>query len=365
MRGPRDRLREILARPELAKSLELADWDLVVPQSRRSGLLARLGIRLEEAGLLEQVPPPPRRHMESDRILAEKLARDVRREVRYVRQALAEVGVPIILLKGAAYVVSDLPAARGRLFTDIDFMVAHAYLAEVEAALLRHGWVFGEISPYDERYYRLWMHQIPPLTHFQRHTTIDVHHTIVAPTTRLKLDAQKLFDAAVPVAGDPLLKVLAPTDMILHSATHLLNEGQFERGLRDLEDLNQLLRHFGRDPDFWPRLVDRAEALDLARPLFYALRYTATLLGTPVPESVRNDARLRPGNAIHRAFMDGLFERALASAHPDCRDSLSHLALWLLYLRAHALLMPPHILVPHLARKSWQRVFPEKEEKPT
>jgi hypothetical protein len=30
-------------------------------------------------------------------------------------------------------------------------------------------------------------------------------------------------------------------------------------------------------------------------------------------------------------------------------------ALWLLYLRAHFLLMPVHILVPHLARKAFMR----------
>jgi hypothetical protein len=47
------------------------------------------------------------------------------------------------------------------------------------------------------------MHQIPPLIHSMRNTALDVHHTIVARTTRLKLDPRVLFDNAVALADRP------------------------------------------------------------------------------------------------------------------------------------------------------------------
>jgi len=328
------------------------DWDLLVRQARRAGLLARLAIELERQGLLEEVPPQPRLHLEGERALAEKHVRDVRWEIRQIKAALAPLGVPLIFLKGAAYVLADLPPARGRLFGDIDVMVPEDCLEAVEAALKIAGWHFAKLDGYDEKYYRRWTHQLPPMTHSFRGTAIDVHHTIVARTTRLHLNAKKLFAAAVPAPNDPELNTLAPTDMVLHSAAHLLNEGEFERGLRDLHDLNLLLRHFGRDTAFWAALVARAAELDLRRPLYYALRYTDRLCGTPVPNAVRDARDLQPPALPLRALMDALFGRGLRPQHWSCRDSWSRVALLLLFVRAHYLLMPPHLLIPHLVRKS-------------
>jgi hypothetical protein len=355
MRPAIDRLRFALQVPETLRDLPLTDWDLLVRQARRAGLLARLAILLAERGLLDSVPAAPRHHLAAERILADKHASDVRWEVRAIQRALAPTGVQIILLKGAAYILAGLPTARGRLFNDIDILVPQPALGAVEAALRRNGWTSGEITPYDERYYRRWMHQIPPLTNQFRGTTIDVHHTIVPKTVRLDLRADALFAASREIAGTDGIRMLAPADMVLHSATHLLNEGEYARGLRDLDDIAALLRHFRDDAAFWETLLERAVALDLRRPLYYALRYAAALLGAPVPVAIRHSARLKPPDAALRALMDFLFERALRPDHASCRDAFSGLALWLLFVRSHHLRMPPYLLVPHLVRKAYRR----------
>jgi hypothetical protein len=350
----------LLAEPDLLPRQTLAEWDLVIPQARRAGLLGRLHHLAAATGGLDAIPAAPRRHLEAERTLTDKHRRDVGVELRCIKRALSGLDIPIVLLKGAAYVAADLPPARGRVFSDIDILVPSVALDAVERELLRLGWHFDELDAYNERYYRRWMHQIPPLTNAARQTAIDVHHTIVARTTGLKLTSAKLFAAALPVPGDAVLRTLAPTDIILHSATHLLNEGKFDRGLRDLDDLNLLLRHFGADPAFWPALVERACALDLRRPLFYALRYAARLLATPVPPEILAAPGLGAPNAALRRLMDLLFDRALRPEHPSCRDALSGPALFMLYLRAHWLLMPPHILLPHLLRKAFARRFPDE-----
>src|SRR5437762_2232725 len=75
------RLRRALRDPAGLVSLPLADWDLVVRQARHAGILARVALRLDTAGLLDAVPSAPRHHLLGERLLAEKHVRDVRNEV--------------------------------------------------------------------------------------------------------------------------------------------------------------------------------------------------------------------------------------------------------------------------------------------
>jgi len=323
-----------------------------VPQARRAGLLARLRAVLAERGLLERVPEAVRAHLDADWTLAERHAASVRWEVNRIQEALVPAGVPIILLKGAAYVMAELPPARGRLFHDVDIMVPKGALDDAERALVRHRWRTTHLDPYDQKYYRKWMHELPPMQHARRKTVLDVHHNILPETARLRPDAARLLEAAEPLAGHEELYVLAPADMVLHSATHLFHDGELEQGLRDLVDLDALLRHFGAGPGFWPRLLERAGALDLGRPLHYALRYAARLLATPVPAEALAAAREAGPPRALEPLLDALFLRGLAPPHEDCDDALSGAARWLLYVRSHYLRMPPHLLVPHLARKA-------------
>jgi hypothetical protein len=238
--------------------------------------------------------------------------------------------------------MAKLPPARGRIFHDVDIMVPKRTLDAVERALRWHGWFTTRLDEYDQRYYRQWTHELPPLRHIKRQTVLDVHHTIVPETARLRPDAKKLLAAALPLNGDTNLRIFAPADMALHSATHLFNEGEFENGLRDLVDLDDLLRHFGRAQSFWPELVERAQELDLIRPLYYALRYAQRILGTPVPEEILEKACVGRPRGFTLPLMDAAFTRALAPDHPSCDTALTKPARFFLYVRSHYLRMPLH-----------------------
>lgn len=339
--------------PETLISLSLADWDLLLRQARHANLLARLHVLLDERGLLERVPPQPREHLEWSHATAERHTQAVHWEVTLIRKALAKVGVPVILLKGAAYVMANLPSARGRLFSDIDIMVPKNSLNAVEAALMLHGWAATHHDAYDQRYYRTWMHELPPMRHVRRSTVIDVHHAILPETASIHPDPEKLRAAACALDGHDDLRVLAPADMVLHSAAHLFHDGELENGLRDLVDIDSLLRHFGGLPSFWPELVERARELELTRPLFYALRYAAHLLRTPIPSDTMEAAGVGRPSRPNLAFMDSLFTRALMPVHPSCSDSLTGGARWMLYVRANWLRMPPSLLARHLLHKAF------------
>lgn len=347
---------QLLRRPELAGELDAAQWDLLIRQARHANLLARLDHLIEPHGGIADLPHPVQRHLLSARRFAAAHARVVRWEVNRIQRALSPLDVPVVLLKGAAYLMIESPAAGGRVFSDVDILVPKARLAEVEEALYWAGWLTTHHDAYDQRYYRQWMHEIPPLKHLKRRTVLDVHHTILPETARLHPDPRLLFDSAQPVAGEAGLYVLCVEDRILHSATHLFHDGEFEHGLRDLVDLDALLRQAAdADPAFWDRLLDRAERLQLSRPLAYALRYCRSVLATPIPGPVieRMEQDL-PGPALIQ-LMDALLRRALRPDHDSCDDTFTSTARGMLYLRGHYLRMPLHLLVPHLLRKSLRR----------
>jgi len=346
-----------LRRPQSLHFASTADWERLIAQARSANLAGYLERLLREHGLAARVPAGARRHLDSARVVAERHAAAVRWEMRRIGAALAGLDVPVVALKGAAYTLAELPAARGRVFYDIDIMVPKARLGDVERRLRRHGWWHGHLDPYDQRYYREWMHELPPLEHLRRKATLDVHHRILPETARLQPDPERMLAAARPLPGWPGVYTLSPAHMVLHSATHLFHDGELEHGLRDLVDLDGLLRHFGAsEPGFWAELVREADALDLTRPLFYGLRYAHAVLGTPIPEAAARASRAGAPRYLG-PVMDVLLSRALAPDHPSCRDALTGAARWLLYVRSHYLRMPARLLLPHLTRKALRRRF--------
>lgn len=351
-----DHIIRAMRHPELLDRLDLPGWETLIRQGRVSGLLARIHYLLERDGLIQGVPPRVRRHLVSPWAVAEAQTLSVQREVGHIAAALAGVDTPVILLKGAAYVMAGLPAGIGRFFSDVDILVAKNRIGEVESALMQHGWMTTHHDAYDQRYYRQWMHELPPMINGKRSTLIDVHHTILPETGRVRPDIGKLFDAAVPLAVDSRFRVLAPCDMILHSATHLFHESELNMGLRDLVDVDVLVCHFSSTrAEFWRELVERAREVGLARPLYYALRYASRIIGTPVPASALAASEAGGPAPPLRWLMDQLYLRALRPNHATSSDWLAPAARGALYVRGHWLRMPTALLLYHLTRKALVR----------
>ena len=336
--------------------LPLHQWGPVIHQARRADVLARLAVRLDLAGQLAVLPSGPRQHLQSALRVAQAQQAEVRREAAWVAQALAPLGVPVVLLKGAAYVAADLPAQQGRLFSDIDILVPRAALGEAEGALMLAGWMGSHHDAYDQRYYREWMHELPPMQHLQRGTALDMHHNILPLTVRRAPDAALLLAAAKAVPGGPKLHVLAPCDMVLHSMAHLFHNDDLSHGLRDLSDLDLLLRHWAAVSGFWGDLLARAADLHLERPLAYGLWASAAVLGTPVPADVQAQATDAAQLGPLGPAMRWLWRRALRSPHQAADLPGRAVADAALYLRAHWLRMPPVLLTRHLGIKAWKRL---------
>lgn len=345
-------LLNILRNPGAIPALSLTQWDLLLRQARRERLLAHLGWLLREQGLQDQCPEPALEQMRAYQIQVDYLHVQTRREVRAIRRVLDQAGIPLLLLKGSAYLFLDLPFAHSRRFVDLDVLLPEERLAEAEQRLVLQGWQFQNLNAYDQRYYRDWMHEIPPMRYPSRVIEVDIHHRLLPRTSRLHPNSQLLWEQAraLPEAG---LYTLAPMDMLLHSATHLFYDGDLSGGLRELVDLHELLRQFGQEPGFWNQLPGRAQALQLTLPLYYALRAVRQLLGSSIPDQVLKVLAPAFPESLVRSLTLSLAQRVLS---PRGAGRPPPISAWLLYLRSHWLRMPPWLLARHLAHKSWWRV---------
>ena len=359
----RDLIVTALIAPQVLLRLSMLEWDLLIRQGRRANLLARLAHKLVQEDLIEAVPLAPRNHLTSALQMAQRQDIALRWEVECICKALMDTGVKVVLLKGAAYVMAGLAVAHGRTFSDVDIIVPKNKLGHTESELMIHGWHGSHHDAYDQRYYRQWMHEIPPMRHIRRGTTIDVHHTILPESAKVKVNTAALMTAVVALPEHNNLYVLQPTDMLLHSATHLFHEGDFEKGLRDLFDLDSLLRQFGSTPGFWEQLVPRAMVLGLTRPLYYALRYTTLMLDTPVPRHVLEAARIGKPLVLVSKLMDACYLRALRPVHASTHSIGTWPARFALYVRSHWIKMPFHLLAYHLGRKAFIRSESHEDKK--
>lgn len=332
------------------------DWEQLLSQARRARLMGRLARWVDDHGGLAQVPEAPRAHLQSALRRVQRLDDQTRWELDCIRRAAGHLPTPIVVLKGAAYVLAGLPPAGGRIFEDVDVLVARPQLRNVEMALFANGWVARQLDAYDERYYRDLMHELPPLQHIERGTSLDVHHTITPPTSRFAVDAALLLACARPLADAPRLAVLAPADMVLHSAVHLMQDGDFSGGQRDVLDVADLIGEFvRREPDFWPSLLARARELRLGTTLYDVVTQARRLAGLVVPAQTLVDLQAMAPKPWRNRLIHAMLRPALRPDHPDCDTRWTGLARWALYVRSHWLRMPWYQILPHLLRKAWKR----------
>jgi Uncharacterised nucleotidyltransferase len=339
-----------LVEPAALTTLNLADWNTLIRYAKSSGLLARVHASLHAEGLMGRIPNEVVPHLIAATVVADHARRILNWEIDRIQRALEGIEGPVVLLKGAAYALLNLSISRGRVSSDVDILVPKDLLIPVETALLDHGWEHIKLDQYAQYFYRHWSHELPPLRHRYRDTIVDIHHTILPPTGRLHPDPVKLMAASAPL-GETRFRVLAPVDMVLHSAAHAFQDGDLKAALRDLVDLDGLLRQFGTDPHFWKQLLPRAEELELSRPLYYALRYTKRVLNTPVPQEIVNASQKSQPPWPILTIMDRLVANVLRQRPRRGEGFAGGFSAGLLYCRSHWLRMPPWLLARHLLRK--------------
>lgn len=341
-----------LREPALALSWTIAEWEQTIRTARRLRLLARLAAGLDAGGLSSQVNALPRNHLRAELQLSRWRLQSMQWAMECVDRTLDGTGYPRVLLKGAAYLAQDLPIGSGRLPADLDIMVPKAHLLDAMDRLKRDGWQDLELDEHDRRYYFEWSHEVPPMRHPIHTMELDLHHNILPPLARTHVDAGLLLARLRP-SLQPGWSVLHPVDQVLHSASHLFLDSEPRERVRDIVDLDGLMRHFGvNEPGFWDELPRRGAVLGLGEPLALALHFVVRWYGTPVPAAALDIAKKGGPGWARRAWLHPLWERLLTPGDPDrCTPWMQQVAAQMVLARYHAQRLPWRLLIPHLWRK--------------
>ncbi|WP_311267144.1 nucleotidyltransferase family protein [Sphingobium sp. WCS2017Hpa-17] len=317
---------QVLRDPAQTGRLDADGWNRLLAAARAERLIGTLAYRLDDVSVPDAVRP----------ILTDA-KRDTAREAQQAlweadraAEALRGLDVRPVLLKGTAYVAANLRAGQGRFIGDLDILVPRAAMPLVERALMAAGWEWVKEDPYDDAYYRQWMHELPPMIHVERDRMIDVHHTVLPLTARQNPDATAMIADAIPIANG--LYVLCAEDRIVHSVAHMLADGDMQGGLRNLWDIHCLL------PDVDPAALDvRATRHGLASHVRQARRLACAIYG--------DGARL--------TLWDRLVRARLLARNGWGQESRK-LLVFAFYVRSHWLRMPPMLLLRHLWTK-WRK----------
>jgi hypothetical protein len=335
-------LLKYLLEPASVEAFAPEELSLLFSEARRVGLLGRLSSCLE--CMESTLPARLRSQVSASLVEVDAFQRDVLRELNHIEGALAGLGAPVLLLKGASYIKIGLQAARGRIFSDIDILVAKEKIGHAEASLMLGGWLTGELDQYDQRYYRVWSHEVPPMTNRYRGTTIDLHHALAMPTCRIFIDSEKMVRDAIPIDNSGFWWRLKDEDMVLHAASHLMLNSEFDRGLRDIWDIDLLFRQFSQSSESFPdRLIERAIEVGLEEIARQALFLAKHFIGTPIPDRITS----KQG----RLFVH-LVGCAASTRHLDTRPRWQAVADALLSYREMYLRFPNRLLVAHLVHKT-------------
>jgi hypothetical protein len=333
-----------LKAPSTASRLNTYGWNQVLLYGHRTGLLGQLTEHLEAAGINSGIPAPVRRAMDLELLTCQRRGNAALWELSTMRRAIPE-NIPLYVLKGCAYILANDRNHTGRRFSDIDLLVPENHIQRAEASLVIAGWKPTSVSDYDQRYYREWMHEIPPMTHVRRQTALDLHHAIIPKVSCFSFPIETMLSRATEVSSGVF--TLDPLDRIIHCAVHAFLEGVAEKALRDLYDLHCLTRQHCTPDSQRAELLSRVDQLGLGKLVIPALAAAEDIF-SDTQRLFRTDARAT------------LLSRAATTTFSSSRITAGIYSTGLL-LHSHWAKMPPSLLVKHYLHKAITGMYARKQ----
>ena len=188
-------------------------------------------------------------------------------------EKLDALGIEPVVLKGPALVLTVYDSMGERWFADLDLLVPPSEWERIAGSYHREGWIPTHDDFGGNHGVNLWRDDQVVDLHRLVHSEIvllgRLQHTMSLLETTL---------AERPLPSGRRIRVLSPTDALLHTLVHGTQRLQ-PLNLRWTVDADRIMTHTEID---WLRLVDLARTFRLSPLIHDALVFLATLTGRPV-----------------------------------------------------------------------------------
>jgi hypothetical protein len=265
-------------------------WDRVVDMAHWHRLSPLLWRYLRAEGPAASVPDGVLDQLHRAAVATTARNLSLQAALGQVVAALADLGIPAMLLKGAALIEAVYPDIGLRPMGDLDILVPRSSIEAAHGAVEALGYAVWGV--------RLSRHDASQLARHHHHyplergdVTVELHHHVTSATPAF--DITGFWERAVPGAGPVPHLLPSPEDLFLHGAVHFSVDriARLASGLGQLADLAWIA---AQQPIDWNALTTRARDYGVGDQLFLALVAGRVLLGELAPpEGV---AALQPGS---------------------------------------------------------------------
>jgi hypothetical protein len=231
-----------------------------------------------------------------------------------IRGVLASRGIPILYIKGAAFLDTLYPDLSERSMCDVDVLVGPKHqpaAAEVLSSMgFRRSGPVNRPVTYDEHYEWVFLRDHPSPITFELHRGFcqDQRHSI---------DYDGIWARHVVYErGGRIIPTLCPEDCLLHVALHEAMHSFIIDG-RSAEDIQRIVSIWKPN---WDTVVARAKQWQMTFALYVSLHASIRQRATQVPDDVM--AALRPGKVRH-ALLERLVDMKHTGRSPQERLSRS------------------------------------------
>jgi len=268
------------------------DWQSLLYMANLQVCTPLWFVRLRRDGLLPLLPADLQDYLAQLHQANVERNEVFRKTAKEILAELEDLGIPVILLKGAATFCDDLYGDLGaRMMADIDVLVPPQHTEPVKKRLLQRGYQELPETFENPGWFNAYApHHLAPLHKPGTSVVVEVHFQTARGQAGRTLPAEMSWQHTERHTSNDLAGVvLAPTYRLLHNTVHaLVPSGKFVRSnvsLAHLAEFAHLARRYGRAID-WTEWFERGRRQGLSRPFRVYLNLAHRLMAVPLPHEV-------------------------------------------------------------------------------
>lgn len=297
-----------------------ADWDEVLDQISRNGLLG-LAFRYLEEGVSRDLFPDEF-HTRLQQAFRSNAIRHaiLYRNIIQVLSRLIQTNIPFLVVKGPVLAHTVYPSVSLRTFSDLDLVVRECDWVPMHQWMIANGFHSKEnLSQPPPKFAPLTVVYEMQYWHSTTQLLVEVHYDDLLNAGLASRDVAGFWQRAIPVEIEGIpIKTLSLEDQLIHLSAHAHYHGYTR--MNWFSDLAFIIRDHAASLN-WDQLLRAVRKEEAQVPVYFTFCYLQRLLGVGVPPEIL--AALKPDYLRRRLHEYYLPEERVLAWQPMARPDFS------------------------------------------